>query len=53
MNNLTRDKLYEQRDILLRALEMIAVGDSREPKRDAEYALIAAGIWNEGETNEL
>jgi hypothetical protein len=37
--------VIEDRDALLRALEVIAVGDSKDPVRDAADELVALGHW--------
>ena len=42
-----RDELHEQRDALLQALEIIAVGDAQNPQIQAAYELIALGYWRD------
>jgi hypothetical protein len=39
-------RFVEQHDALRRALEVIAVGDSADPVRDAGDELVALGIWS-------
>jgi len=41
-------RFVEQHDALRRALEVIAVGDSADPVRDAGDELVALGIWSGG-----
>lgn len=39
------EQLRDERDALLRALEVIAVGDSKDPVTDAGDELVALGYW--------
>ena len=40
-----RERCTEERDRLRRALEVIAVGDSKNPIEDAADELVALGFW--------
>jgi predicted ABC-class ATPase len=40
------ERLTRERDDLRRALEVIAVGDSKDPVTDAGDELVALGYWN-------
>ena len=41
------EELIVQRDALLRAMEIIAVGDAKNPQAQAAAELIALGFWRD------
>lgn len=47
------EKANLERDGLLRALEVIGVGDSKDPVTDAGDELVALGFWNAEAVTEL